>query len=243
MIDGELNKKSGILVINLPGVAVNQWHVSHPEEKSVIYSDYTGGWTSFKTRKEYEDRYPLMPSRIIDQLMCDDVRLSVVPWSRIEHHPDRLRCWWIRLQRSGIRTHMTADVRCADETVVSTRTGSGARVDSGDDLNLTSFHAHRSDRDPVRGFVIRSQPPYSLNPVDNTPTPRVAGSLSGAADDHCGATFTEDRNAGPARSCLCISDVPCQPRPTHDKIATDSDPCNRIRSPQACLANRGCIWG
>ncbi|MCY4197234.1 MAG: TIR domain-containing protein [Rhodobacteraceae bacterium] len=108
MIDGELNKKSGILVINLPGVADNLWCADLPEEKSVIYSDYTGEWTSVTSRKDWEERFPLMPARIVDQLMCDDVCLSVVPWSRIEGKPDHLR--WFVDQTAKIRSQNKYDL-------------------------------------------------------------------------------------------------------------------------------------
>ena len=48
-------------------------------------------WTSFHSRAEYEQRYPHMPPRIIDNLVKPEARLSVVPWNRIVGQPTRLK--------------------------------------------------------------------------------------------------------------------------------------------------------
>ncbi len=103
MIDGQLNKKSGVLIINLPGIADDQWYAALPNEKQMIYSDYMGRWTAYKNRKQYEDCYPLMPARIIDQLVCDDVVLSVVPWRRVESKPEHLRWLVDQTAKAGCR--------------------------------------------------------------------------------------------------------------------------------------------
>ena len=94
MIDGSVNRKSGILVINLPGISESSWHTMLPGEKSVIYPDYKGDWISVISRSQYENRYPYLPARIVDQLMCTDVTMSVVPWKRVADDPDKLR-WLI----------------------------------------------------------------------------------------------------------------------------------------------------
>ena len=93
MIDGSVNHRSGILVINLPGVS-SCWEANLPAEKYQLYSDYYGGWASFETRTDFEARYPRMPDRIIDQLVRVGVTISVVPWERIEYDPNALR-WLI----------------------------------------------------------------------------------------------------------------------------------------------------
>ena len=94
MIDGQVNHKSGILVINLPGVSENVWHANLPGEKTAIYSDYKGDWTSFETRSQFETRYPLMPARITDQLTQPNVAISIVPWTKVAYNPEGLR-WLI----------------------------------------------------------------------------------------------------------------------------------------------------
>ena len=89
MFDGTVNKKSGVLVINLPGTS-DLCTVAHDNEKPMVYPDITS-WTSVDTRAEYESRYPYMPDRIIDNLLKSDARVSVTPWSRIENNVARLK--------------------------------------------------------------------------------------------------------------------------------------------------------
>ncbi|MBO9475844.1 TIR domain-containing protein [Shimia sp. R10_1] len=91
MIDGSVNKKSGILVIDLPSTSCTSWHAGLPGEKDAIYWDYTGGWTNFETKSKFETTYPDLPERIIDNLLESEVAMSVVPWSRIENQPENLK--------------------------------------------------------------------------------------------------------------------------------------------------------
>lgn len=103
MVNGRVNRKSGILVINLPGTA-SGWTVALPGEKSAIYPDYRGGWVSFNTRAEYEKKYPLMPARVIDNLMNPKAKISVVPWERVENNPKALR-WLVDATAQAGRTN------------------------------------------------------------------------------------------------------------------------------------------
>ena len=82
MYDGAVNKRSGILVINLPSISTEFVSTSHGEEEKNLYPDITS-WTSIN-RTEYERRYPYMPERIIDNLVKPDVKISVVPWKRLD---------------------------------------------------------------------------------------------------------------------------------------------------------------
>jgi hypothetical protein len=91
MIDGRVNRKSGILIIDLPTTSSTSWHCGLPDEKSVIYSDYAGSWMSLSQKSDYRSRYPDMPERVIDNLIAPRVSMSVVPWARIENQPDNLR--------------------------------------------------------------------------------------------------------------------------------------------------------
>jgi len=91
MIDGAVNKRSGILVVELPSTNSNNWFAGLPGEKDAIYPDYTVGWTAIETKAEQQERHPYLPERIIDNLMEPGVAMSVVPWSRIENQPDNLR--------------------------------------------------------------------------------------------------------------------------------------------------------
>lgn len=89
MFDGKVNKKSGILAVNLPGTSTC-FTAPRKQEKEFVYPDITK-WTSIEDREEYEQRYPFMPARIIDNLLEPEAKVSVVPWERIASSPDRLR--------------------------------------------------------------------------------------------------------------------------------------------------------
>lgn len=82
MYDGSANKRSGIVVVNLPGVS-DYFNAPHgDEEKRLLYPEITS-WVHVEERAEYERRYPYMPERIIDNLMKRDVKISVAPWNKI----------------------------------------------------------------------------------------------------------------------------------------------------------------
>ena len=93
MIDGEVNKRSGILVITLPSICRGNVHASHENEKEAVHSDITN-WTSLDSRSDYKALYPDLPERIIDNLVNPDAKISVCPWHRIEGCPGRLE-WLI----------------------------------------------------------------------------------------------------------------------------------------------------
>lgn len=60
MYDGAINKKSGILAINLPGTS-DLGTATHDGEKAKVYPDVPPRlWVSINTRMEYENRYPHM---------------------------------------------------------------------------------------------------------------------------------------------------------------------------------------
>ena len=82
MIDGTVNKRSGILVINLPSTNCTTFTAAHPDEKEIVHPECTS-WTNVATRTEYEQRYPCMPDRIIDNLLKSEAKVSVVPWSKL----------------------------------------------------------------------------------------------------------------------------------------------------------------
>ncbi|WP_336928162.1 TIR domain-containing protein [Acinetobacter oleivorans] len=85
------NRKSGILVINLPSVGSTYIRAAHGEaEKRDLYPD-TDNWIAINDRSEYERRYPYMPARIIDNLLMDKSYISIVNWSDIENDPEKLK--------------------------------------------------------------------------------------------------------------------------------------------------------
>ncbi|MGR3290043.1 MAG: TIR domain-containing protein [Paracoccaceae bacterium] len=91
MIDGPINKKSGILVINLHTTGGDTWHADLPGEKDQIYFNYSGSWITIETKSDFQSRFPDMPERILDNLLSPNVTMSVVPWSIIENQPENLR--------------------------------------------------------------------------------------------------------------------------------------------------------
>lgn len=91
MFDGEVNKKSGLLVINLPSSGQTSVHVGHDArgEKARIHPEISS-WTSLNNRAEYERRYPRMPHRLIDNLLAGSAKISVVKWQKVVNDPGAL---------------------------------------------------------------------------------------------------------------------------------------------------------
>ena len=90
MIDGTFNKKSGILVVNLPPTGCELGTAAHGSRgKTRVYPDVLN-WTTVDTYAGFHRRYPFMPDRIIDNLLATDARISVVPWTKATD-PDNLR--------------------------------------------------------------------------------------------------------------------------------------------------------
>ncbi len=98
MIDGAVNKKSGILVINLPTVKkYNGCTAPFADgEKRLFHPEYTSSeWVApFETKREYQEKYPDMPERIIDNLLKTGVKISVMPWDKAIKNPAGLK-WLI----------------------------------------------------------------------------------------------------------------------------------------------------
>ncbi len=91
MIDGKFNKKSGILVVNLPSTDHTGYIAAHDGEKEKVYPGIEiNGWETISSRAEYERRYPCLPDRIIDNLLKAGAKVSVTSWSKI-CDPDILR--------------------------------------------------------------------------------------------------------------------------------------------------------
>ncbi|MDD2215401.1 MAG: TIR domain-containing protein [Eubacteriales bacterium] len=81
MYDGKINKKSGILVINLPSISgSSSIRSDHSGEKESVFSDVKS-WVSISERAEYERRHPYMPDRLIDNFLESNSKISVVNWS------------------------------------------------------------------------------------------------------------------------------------------------------------------
>ncbi len=83
MIDGAVNRKSGILVINLPTVTNSEICKTSfsTDEQQLIYPEIPS-WIRFERKSQYQERYPDMPERIIDNLLKTGVKISVMPWDK-----------------------------------------------------------------------------------------------------------------------------------------------------------------
>jgi len=91
MYDGPVNKKSGVLVINLPTTGCKSYHSAHGNsEKAFVYPE-TSNWISITSRAEYESRYPDMPDRIVDNLLKSGAKVSVANWDTVTSDIDKLR--------------------------------------------------------------------------------------------------------------------------------------------------------
>ena len=83
MIDGQVNKKSGLVVIQLPSINPQHFTAAYgDDEKKRLYPEIDS-WCSIDSRSEYERRYPYLPARIIDQLLAKGAKVSVTQWTRL----------------------------------------------------------------------------------------------------------------------------------------------------------------
>lgn len=82
MFDGTVNKKSGVLVVNLPAVDNGSVWAAHGErEKNIVFPDLNS-WQSYSNKVDIESMFPHMPSRITDNLVSG-AKISVVGWERL----------------------------------------------------------------------------------------------------------------------------------------------------------------
>ncbi len=86
MIDGKVNKKSGLLVINLPSTECQYFRASHGEEEKRTLHPSTTSWTTLKTRKEFDERFPYVPKRILDSIYNKGAKISIVNWDTISNN-------------------------------------------------------------------------------------------------------------------------------------------------------------
>ncbi len=90
MIDGQVNKKSGIVVVQLPSTNPQHFTAAHGDvEKQQVYPEVSN-WCSIDSRSEYDRRYPYLPARIIDQLIAKEAKVSVTQWTRLGNNLENL---------------------------------------------------------------------------------------------------------------------------------------------------------
>ncbi|HCT3171576.1 TPA: TIR domain-containing protein [Enterobacter asburiae] len=91
MRDSPKNKKSGILVVNLPSTNTTYIRSTHGEGEKTQIHPTISSWTSINDRSSFEERFPYMPARIIDNFLRADSHISVVNWDQIYWNPENLR--------------------------------------------------------------------------------------------------------------------------------------------------------
>ena len=91
MRDSQKNKKSGILVVNLPTTGTSYIRSTHGENEKKHIHPNTNNWIAIDSRETFEERFPYMPARIIDNFMVKESYISVVNWDQIYNKPDDLR--------------------------------------------------------------------------------------------------------------------------------------------------------
>jgi antiphage defense system Thoeris ThsB-like protein len=89
MLDGSVNKKSGVLVVQLPSTNPKHITAAHEIEKKAIYPEYTS-WTSINDRAEYDRRYPFLSNRLKDNLLKSEAKVSVTKWETIANNHEHL---------------------------------------------------------------------------------------------------------------------------------------------------------
>lgn len=74
------NPKMGILVINLP--TIEQCEHASDENDKILIDDNCANWVSLTEQQEYEEAFPYLPLRIMDNI-SKGIPISVVNWSKI----------------------------------------------------------------------------------------------------------------------------------------------------------------
>lgn len=85
MYDGIVNKKSGILVIQLPEINPQYYHAGHGKEEKDIYTPQN--WVTISD-EEYDRRYPYVPPRIMDSVK-KNVAISIIQWNDVINEGQR----------------------------------------------------------------------------------------------------------------------------------------------------------
>lgn len=84
MYDGKINKKSGIIVIYLPSVQDKAAvHIGHGEKEKKLIHPSINNWFTINTREDCIKNYPLLPDRIIDNLLEPNSHISILKWKEL----------------------------------------------------------------------------------------------------------------------------------------------------------------
>lgn len=88
MYDTKKNPKMGILVINLP--TIEQCELASDENDKILIDDNCANWVSLTEQQEYQNAFPYLPLRVMDNI-SKGIPISVVNWSKIIDNPKVLK--------------------------------------------------------------------------------------------------------------------------------------------------------
>lgn len=89
MYDSEKNPQMGILVVNLP--SISQSMISNSDREETIMGENINWVPLNKDINSLHNKYSYLPERIIDNLVKDDVRISIVNWNVIANDTNKLK--------------------------------------------------------------------------------------------------------------------------------------------------------
>lgn len=82
MYDGAVNRKSGIVVVQLPSINPQNVLAANGSDEQGFYPEMK--WSPcVDNRSELENSYPFLPDRIIDNLGRTDCKISITKWDVI----------------------------------------------------------------------------------------------------------------------------------------------------------------
>lgn len=85
MVNTERYPALGILVVNLPGINMQNEIVHGDDEKQVLDTKYSDWISVTNDKKDLNNKFPQMPSRIIDNFV-NYIPITVINWDRIKNN-------------------------------------------------------------------------------------------------------------------------------------------------------------
>lgn len=90
MYDGKENKKSGVIAIALPSIRNHELCIATSRGNAEERLYPICNWTPIRSRTEYEQAWPWIPPRIVDNLFNSSAHISITSWKHIMDDPNLL---------------------------------------------------------------------------------------------------------------------------------------------------------
>jgi len=87
MIDGSVNRRSGILVILLPTIP-EAYYFNNELERKIVDPAMQMNLMPLSGKAEFEALYPNVPRRILENLALGCASIPIVPWSSVYGHAE-----------------------------------------------------------------------------------------------------------------------------------------------------------